>query len=244
MAAGMSPPGRPKGEYRSAQHEGTPVSRGSAQAADAAATSGQRRDPARTRTRLLDAAAAEFSGHGFHGARTDRIARRAGTNIRMLYHYFGSKDDLYVAVLEAMLSQLRHEELRIDPERGDPLEALLAVFDHVDAHFGGHPALRKLLAFENLNEARHLVRSDAVLALSAPVLTLIRRLLARGAAAGKVRDGIDPLHLYVAMVSLAYYGRAHAFTLSHLFGQDLHRAAWQGQHLRQSRDMVMRFLQA
>lgn len=220
------------------------MSRERLQAADADPPSTPRRDPARTRTRLLDAAAAEFSEQGFHGARTDRIARRAGTNIRMLYHYFGSKDDLYVAVLEAMLSQLRHEELRIDPEQGDPLEALLHVFDYVDGHFGRHPALRKLLAFENLNEARHLVRSDAVLALSSPVITLIRRLLARGAAAGTVRSGIDPLHLYVAMVSLAYYGRAHAFTLSHLFAQDLHRAAWQGQHLRQNRDMVVRFLQA
>jgi AcrR family transcriptional regulator len=210
--------------------------------APAAPEASARRDPARTRTRLLDAAVAEFSEHGFHGARTDRIAKRAGTNIRMLYHYFGSKDDLYLAVLEEVLAELRHDELRIDPEQGEPLEALLHVFDYVDDHFGSHPALRKLLAFENLNEARHLARSQKMLAMSSPVLVLIRRLLQRGAAAGSVRAGVDALHLYVSMVSLAYYGRAHAYTLSHIFGKDLHRPAWQKAHLRQTREMVAGFL--
>ncbi|MDB5857441.1 MAG: TetR family transcriptional regulator [Ramlibacter sp.] len=201
-----------------------------------------RRDPARTRTRLLDAAIAEFSEQGIHGARTDRIARRAGTNIRMLYHYFGSKDDLYLAALEVVLAELRHDELRIDPEQGDPLEGLLHVFDYVDGHFGSHPALRKLLAFENLNEARHLGRSEKMLAMSSPVIVLIRRLLQRGAAAGSVRAGVDALHLYVSMVSLAYYGRAHAYTLSHIFGKDLHKPAWQRAHLKQTREMVASFL--
>jgi AcrR family transcriptional regulator len=201
-----------------------------------------RRDPARTRTRLLESAVAEFSEQGFHGARTDRIAKRAGTNIRMLYHYFGSKDDLYLEVLEVVLADLRHDELRIDPEVGDPLAGLLHVFDYVDEHFGSHPALRKLLAFENLNEARHLVRSEKMMAMSSPVLVQIRRLLQRGAADGSVRAGVDALHLYVSMVSLAYYGRAHAFTLSHIFGKDLHKAAWQRTHLKQTREMVAGFL--
>ena len=201
-----------------------------------------RRDAARTRTRLLEAAVAEFSEQGIHGARTDRIARRAGTNIRMLYHYFGSKDDLYLAALEAALADLRHDELRIDPEKGEPLDGLLHVFDYVDAHFASHPALRKLLAFENLNEARHLARSQRILAMASPVLVLIRRLLQRGAAAGTVRGGVDALHLYVSMVSLAYYGRAHAYTLSHIFGKDLHKPAWQRAHLKQTREMVGSFL--
>ncbi|RZI64306.1 MAG: TetR/AcrR family transcriptional regulator [Variovorax sp.] len=201
-----------------------------------------RRDPTRTRQKLLDAAVAEFSEQGFHGARTDRIARRAGSNIRMLYHYFGNKDDLYVAALEVVLGGLRHDELQIDADTADPLDALLQVFDYVDGHFGSHPALRKLLAFENLNEARHLARSDRILPMSSPVLKLLRRLLARGAAAGTVRAGVDALHLYVAMVSLAYYGRAHAFTLSQIFGKDLHQPAWQRAHLRQTREMVASYL--
>lgn len=200
------------------------------------------RDPARTRARLLEAGVEEFGDHGYSGARTDRIARRAGTNIRMLYHYFGSKDALYVAVLEAVLADLRHDELSPDTEAMEPLEGLLRIFDFVDAHFAAHPRLRKLLAFENLNEARHLAGSARVPEMASPVLASIRRLLGRGAAAGTVRRGIDALHLYVAMVSLAYYGRAHAFTLSCIFERDLHRPAWQKAHLKLTREMVAAFL--
>lgn len=201
-----------------------------------------RRDAALTRAKLLEAAIDEFSNEGYSGARTERIARLAGTNIRMLYHYFGSKDDLYVAVLEAVMADLRHEELRLDPEAEEPLTGLLHIADFVDHHFATHPRLRKLLAFENLNEARHLARSNRIPEMSSPVIALIRRLLVRGVAAGVVRNGIDALHLYVAMVSLSYYGRAHAFTLSRIFNKDLQAAAWQKAHQKMTRQMVAAFL--
>ena len=184
----------------------------------------------------------EFSEHGFSGARTERIARRANTNIRMLYHYFGNKDDLYVEVLEVVLGDLRHDELQLDPDALQPLEGLLRIFDFVDHHFATHPRLRKLLAFENLNEARHLARSTRIAQMSSPVLNLIRNLLSRGAASGELRTGVDALHLYVVMVSLAYYGRAHAFTLSRIFRKDLHKPAWQKAHLDLTRQMVAVFL--
>lgn len=201
-----------------------------------------RRDPARTRARLLAVAIEEFAAHGYSGARTERIAREAGTNIRMLYHYFGSKDALYVAVLEAVLADLRHDELQLDAEELAPLEGLLRIFDFVAAHFAAHPQLRKLLAFENLNEARHLASSTRIPEMATPVLSLVRRLLARGAASGELRPGVDALHLYVAMVSLSYYGRAHAFTLSRIFGKDLQRTAWQNTHLKMARQMLRAFL--
>ena len=205
-------------------------------------TAEAKRDPARTRARLLEAAVEEFASHGYSGARTERIARHAGSNIRMLYHYFGGKDALYVAVLEAVLGDLRHDELQLDAETTDPLEGLLRIFDFVEQHFATHPRLRKLLAFENLNEARHLARSTRIPEMSSPVLSLIRKLLARGIASGQVRPGINALHLYVAMVSLSYYGRAHAWTLSRIFNKDMQKASWQKAHQKLTRQMVTAFL--
>jgi AcrR family transcriptional regulator len=58
------------------------------------------RDAAATRRRILDAATAEFAALGLAGARTARIAERAGANQRMIYAYFGNKDGLFDAVLE------------------------------------------------------------------------------------------------------------------------------------------------
>src|SRR4029450_8289496 len=63
------------------------------------------RDPQRTRTRILAAALAEFSAHGFAGARVARIARRARINKRMLYHYFGNKDDLFREIFDRKLRE-------------------------------------------------------------------------------------------------------------------------------------------
>lgn len=201
-----------------------------------------KRDPVAARARLLQAAVDEFSAHGYSGARTERIALNAGTNIRMLYHYFGGKDDLYVVVLETVLADLRHDELQLDADARPPMEGLLCIFDFVAGHFAAHPQLRKLLAFENLNQARHLARSGRIPEMASPVLSLIRKLLARGAATGEVRTGVDALHLYVAMVSLSYYGRAHAFTLSRIFNKDLQKPAWQRAHLKLTRSMVEAFL--
>lgn len=64
-----------------------------------------RRDPARTRRKLLDAAAACFAAHGFHGTTAREIAQRGGVNLAAGHYYFGSKKDLYVEVLR---EQFRH----------------------------------------------------------------------------------------------------------------------------------------
>jgi TetR/AcrR family transcriptional regulator len=74
-----------------------------------------RRDPEATRERILNAALAEFSASGFAGARIHAIALRAGVNARMLYHYFGEKDDLFRAILRR-----RFAERPIQPEAAEP----------------------------------------------------------------------------------------------------------------------------
>ena len=63
-------------------------------------SSGQR-DPARTRAAILAAATHEFTAKGLNGARVDTIATRSRVNKRMIYHYFGGKDGLYLGNLAA-----------------------------------------------------------------------------------------------------------------------------------------------
>ena len=83
------------------------------------------RDAQRTKASILDAAVAEFSAHGYAGARIDRIASLAGVNKRMIYHHFGGKRVVFEAVLadrlamggddEQLVRLWMHEAL----ERGD-----------------------------------------------------------------------------------------------------------------------------
>ena len=58
------------------------------------------RDAERTRAELLDVATAVFAEQGYSGARVDEIAERTRTTKRMIYYYFGGKEQLYLAVLE------------------------------------------------------------------------------------------------------------------------------------------------
>lgn len=202
----------------------------------------RRRDPEKTRARILAAGVAEFSARGYSGARTARIARRARVNVRMLYHYFGGKDALYVAVLEQVIGQLRHEEMRLDFERVPPLDGVLQLYDFIDDHFARHPELRALFAFENLNRARHLRRSTLIPNMSSPVIGLVQRLLQRGQVAGVFRPDVDALRLYVTMVSLSYYSKSHAYTLSRIFDADLQAPAWQAAHRQDAHRMIEAFV--
>jgi AcrR family transcriptional regulator len=208
----------------------------------AAKRSAPQRDPAKTRARILKAATAEFAAKGYSGARTEQIALRARSNIRMLYHYFGSKEALYVQVLEEVLGDLRQKELQLDFDAASPMDGILQMFDFIDDHFGARPELRSLLAFENLNRAQHMKRSERIRSMASPVIALIGRLLDRGAAGGTFRAGIDPLHLYVAMVSLAYYSKAHAPTLSRIFETDLAAPEWQRAQRLQTEQMLAGYL--
>lgn len=202
-----------------------------------------KRDSDATRKRILDAAIREFSAQGYSGARVDTICKRARANPRMIYHYFGDKDGLYVTVLEHVLGDLRREELKLEVDHVQPLTGMLQLFNFIHAHFGAHEELIALLSGENLLRARFLRRSSKAPIVASPLIELIRRLLERGVKQAEFRSGIDPLQLYVMMVALSYFHRSNAHTLSVLFRTDLLEPAWQAEQKRQADQMLTRFLE-
>jgi TetR/AcrR family transcriptional regulator len=202
-----------------------------------------KRDPDATRQRILDAAIREFSARGYSGARVDTICKRARANPRMIYHYFGDKDGLYVTVLEHVLSDLRREELKLEVDHVQPLTGMLQLFNFIHTHFGAHEELIPLLSGENLLRARFLRRSVKAPIVASPLIELIARLLERGVKQGEFRAGIDPLQLYVMMVALSYFHRSNAHTLSVLFRTDLLDPAWQAEQKRNAGEMLTRFLE-
>ncbi len=86
-----------------------------------------------SRSRILDAALREFSALGLAGARTDRIAERAGVNKALLYYYYGSKEKLYAAALELIATRIRDRSMAVLTSRATAGERLLrAALDHFD----------------------------------------------------------------------------------------------------------------
>jgi AcrR family transcriptional regulator len=203
---------------------------------------GGKRNADRTREKILRAAIGEFATHGYSGARVERIRKRAGANTRMIYHYFGDKSRLYVAVLEHVIGELRQEEMHLEIDRIDPVEGLLQLFDFVDQHFTAHPELMTLLSGENLLRGRFLRSSAKTRIISSPLISLIEELLRRGERKGLIRAGIDPLHLYVLMVALCYFHRSNAHTLSFLFRTDLLDSDWQSEHKKAASEMLVGYL--
>jgi AcrR family transcriptional regulator len=203
-----------------------------------------RRNADETRGRILKKAIAEFAAKGFSGARIDAISKSARTNIRMLYHYFGSKEKLYLAVLEQVIEELREEELKLDFSEVEPRAGLIQMFDFIDRHFAEHRELMSILSSENMDRARHMKKSTRIPAVSSPVLALLQNLLARGVADGTVAAGIDPLHLYVTLVALTSYHRSNMHTLSFIFKQDVNADHWQAEHKQQTHRMLMSYFTA
>jgi AcrR family transcriptional regulator len=200
-------------------------------------------DPkAPTRDRILLAAVNEFADKGFAGGRLDAICAAARANIRMVYHYFHDKAGLYIAVLEHVLGELRHEELKLNVNQAAPMEALLQLFDFTYDHFASHPRLIHLLSGENLLKAEFLKRSTRTPVISSPVLRVIRQILHAGEADGTLRSGVDPLQLYVLFVSLSYFHLSNGHTLSVIFERDLFGDKWLSQHKVLAREVVRRFM--
>ena len=179
------------------------------------------RDPDQTRTRILQAATQEFHRFGLGGARVDRIAQAAGVNKRMLYYYYGSKDDLFLAVLEAVYEQIRGEERTLELDRLDPVEAISQLVSFTWHYYLRHPEFLTLLNSENLHEARHLKRSGHVRSLHSPFVQMLDDVLARGRAAGVFRDGVDPVQLYISLAGLCYFYLGNRHTLAAIFDRDL-----------------------
>jgi AcrR family transcriptional regulator len=199
--------------------------------------------PESTRERILRTAIIEFSEKGYSGARVLAICRKSRANPRMIYHYFGGKDRLYVAVLEHVLGELRAEELKLDFEYVSPVEGMMQLFDFTYEHFGKHPELIHILSGENLLRARFLKRSSKTPVVASPLIAMIGELLKRGEKARVFRRGIDPLQLYVAMVGFAYFHRSNAHTLSVIFKSDILTPDWQAEHKRYAKEMMIGFLQ-
>jgi AcrR family transcriptional regulator len=181
----------------------------------------QRRDPERTRARILEAAKAEFAERGLGGARVDRIARLAGANKRMLYHYFGAKQELFLAVLEDTYEEIRSAEAALHLQELDPATAMRRLVEFSFDYFVDHPHFTRLLNSENLHRAAHLKRSQRLPAMQSPLIATITLVLQRGVDTGQFRDGVDPVQLYVSIAALGYFYFSNIHTLSAAFGKDL-----------------------
>jgi AcrR family transcriptional regulator len=201
-----------------------------------------RRNAAATREKILEAGIAEFCAHGYNGGRTERIANRAGVNIRLIYHYFGKKEDLYLAVLERVYARVRGQEENLHLGDQDPVDGMVRLVDFTFRHLAENPEFIGLLSNENLLEGRYLKKSEVVPKLTQPLVDGIRSLLERGEAAGVFRAGVDPVQLYITVLSVCWVHISNRFTLSIMFQTDVTDPDWLDTRRRHAQDVILAYL--
>ena len=201
-----------------------------------------RRNPARNQERILKAATGEFARFGLGGARVDRIAARAGANKRMLYYYYGNKEDLFLAVLEARYAHIRRAELGLHLLDLDPVRGMRRMVEFTWDYYLRHPEFLTLLNSENLHRARHLKRSRDIAAMHSPLIALLRDLLLRGERAGKFKKGVDPVQLYISIAALGYFYLSNRHTLSTIFERDLLAPKSKAERLKHMTELVLGYL--
>ena len=200
------------------------------------------RDAAATRKRILDAATDEFAARGLSGARIDSIAQKAEANMRMIYHYYGSKEDLYAYVLEQAYEDIRSQEATLNLRNLAPFDAMMKLFDFTFSYFSANPQIVSLWTGENLQKGRSLLASRRAATLSSPLVDAIREILLAGEKEKAFRTGIVPLQLYVSMVALSYFHISNAYTLSAIFETDLQSDAWKEERHRHAQAMLAAYL--
>ena len=156
---------------------------------------GVTRDPARTQERILTAALAEFADGGLAGARVDRIARRAGVNKRMLYHYFGSKQELF----RRLVSHKVEERSKRRESHGEDVATSLPLNFLHNCHDADWV---RLLAWESLQTANDQVVNEA----ERREMTLRgRKRLRQQQLNGQLKAELSVEWLHLAMVSLSLF---------------------------------------
>ena len=196
------------------------------------------RDAARTQAEILSVAAGEFAEHGFHGARIGRITQAASCNSRMIYHYFGNKEGLYVAVLDKAFADIRKQEAGLNFEEGDPSEKIRELVTFTFDYFVTNRHFLKLTRNENLMNGKYIKRSGMVRDMSQPLIVALGKLLERGFDSGAFACKPDPVQLYLSIVALSAHHLNNAATLGVVVGLDLGDKEWQAQRRVHAVDVI------
>jgi AcrR family transcriptional regulator len=190
-------------------------------AAERTAAMRKPKDPEANRARIVDAAIEEFAARGFKGAAMDAIAARTQTTRALINYYFGSKEKLYIAVLEQVYGEIRDAEAELDLDHLPPVDAVRRVVEFTYKYYLEHEGFVHLVVAENQAKGRHLRKSKAMRTLNRPIIDRLARVIERGQAAGVFRAGIDPVEIHKAIAALGMFNVTNQFTFGAIFQREM-----------------------
>lgn len=212
----------------------TKIARGGVDRADS-----RRRDPERTKSDILRVATAEFASLGYAGARVDQIAEETETTKRMIYYYYGSKEGLYLQVVEAAYEMVRSLEQQLDVSGMNPTDALRRLAEFTFDHHTTHQDFIRLVQIENIHRAEHISRSTRIRDLNATAIDTLGSIIARGVEEGAFRTDIDPLDAHMIISSYSIFLVANCHTWRAIFGREMLDPARRQLYRKLAGDMIV-----
>src|SRR5437868_7314730 len=189
--------------------------------ADRGAAMRKPKAPEANRARIVAAAIDEFAARGFKGASMDAIAARTHTTRALINYYFGSKEKLYLAVLEQVYGEIRDAEAKLDLDHLPPRAAVRRIVEFTYGYYLAHEGFVHLVVAENQAKGRHLRKSKVMRTLNRPIIDRLARVIERGQAAGVFRAGIDPVEIHKAIAALGMFNVTNQFTFGAIFQREM-----------------------
>ena len=206
-------------------------------------TKARTNDPERTMADILDVATHEFSEKGLAGARIDDIAESMRTSKRMIYYYFGSKEGLYLRVLEESYRRMRVIESELHLEDLSPVAALRRLAEFTFDHHLKNENYIRLVMSENIHHGAYLAQSKSIQQLNVPAISSIQKLYERGVVSGDFRAGLDPVDIHASISALTFFNVSNQYTFGLIFKRNLKSTAVIAARRSAVVDMVLRYVQ-
>ena len=198
--------------------------------------------PRANRAGIVRAAIDEFAARGFKGASMDAIAARTDTTRALINYYFGSKEKLYLAVLEHVYAEIRHAESLLDLDHLDPVAAIRSIVEFTYTYYLAHEGFVRLVVAENQARGRHLKKSRAMRTLNRPIIDTLARVIARGQADGSFRTDVDPIDIHMAIAALGMFNVTNQHTFTAIFQRDMGAKGDVSRRRRMVADMILGYL--
>ena len=204
----------------------------------------RKNNPEKTRETILQEAIVEFVQQGLSGARVDAIAERIHTSKRMIYYYFGSKEQLYVEVLEKLYGDIRSTESRLHLAELEPREAIRRLVEFTFDHHDLNVDFVRIVSIENIHKGEYVKQSGVIKAMNNTILDALGEILRRGADDGVFRPGLDALDVHLLISSFCFYRVSNRHTFGEIFQIDLPDESIKQRHREMICESVLRYLQA
>lgn len=204
--------------------------------------SAAKRDAEATKERILSIGIKEFCSDGYSGSRIDTIAKKSKCNIRMIYHYFGNKEGLYLAALERVYSGIRQHETELEFSKLKPALAIQTLVEFTFDHHVQNKEFVDLVVVENVQRGRYLKKVANISKESNLLIETIERVLKNGITNGAFREDTDAFQLYISILSLCFFHLSNHHTLSIMYDRNLKDKEWIKARRKHVVEMILGYL--